>query len=410
VFNKIQSYISIDSLVSYFTITFTASAADISFPEAIHAMKVYEHSPTSSILQKALKSALPYSINLVYRTQHKSHSEHAHILSTIPTSATEVPKCWAAAYIDRATRPGTELWLFAPGEDPNHAPGEKHVRSGATNGSSEGTANQQPSAEAFCSKCKQAVLTLLDYMSTLPIPPLHSDEFPSLELAKQHEKEHPESGPGVIYDLSPGTYMRHLLWPGVVTLGACHTSLVAICRDAGILRTEFPGLNAILNKFLFRIEDLPPVRPLPEGLRWGAMRPQDLPTVQARTSIPRATRTLLSLASKGVFEETTDRAVAWTFLGLDGSLTTLHTEAEWRGQGIAKSVAAGIIGECAPGLAVDERGTAWSHADVYVGNKQSESVCRSLGGRAMWQHYWVRIDLSKAGSLAQAKQHEHDRA
>jgi GNAT superfamily N-acetyltransferase len=129
-----------------------------------------------------------------------------------------------------------------------------------------------------------------------------------------------------------------------------------------------------------------------------------LPTVQARTSIPRATRTLLSLQSKGVFESATGKAVAWTFLGLDGSLTTLHTEPEWRGKGIARSVAANIIGECAPGLAVDEQGTAWSHADVYVGNVQSENVCRRLGGRAMWQHYWVRVDLSKAGALAKTSQ------
>lgn len=373
-------------------------------------MEVYQHSSTSSILQRALKSALPYSINLAYRTQHKSQSEHAHILSTISTSAVEISRCWAAAYIDRSTRPGTELWLFARGEDPDHATVEqgeggstpRHDLNGAANGPADEIAVDQSPHETFCPQCKLAVLSLLDFMSTLPIPRLHPDELPSLELAKQHEKANPESGPGIVYDLSPGTYMRHLLWPGVVTLGACHASVVAICRSAGILRAEFPGANDVLNKFLFKLEDLPPVKPLPEGLRWGAMRPQDLPTVQARTSIPRATRTLLSLASKGVFEEATDRAVAWTFLGLDGSLTTLHTEAEWRGRGIAKSVAARLIGQFAQGLAVDERGTAWSHADVYVGNKQSESVCRSLGGRAMWQHYWVRIDLSKAGSLAQA--------
>ena len=356
-------------------------------------MEVHEHPPTSSILQKALKSALPYSVNLVYRTQHPNQSEHAHILSTVPATATELPKCWAAAYIDRSTRPGTELWLFAQGEDPNHQASPNHI---ADQGSTPASAPTQ----GFCPNCRLAVLSLLDHMSTLPLPPLHPEELPSLELARQHAKDFPESGPGVIYELSPGTYMRHLLWPGVVTLGACHTSLVQICREAGILRQEIPGANAVLNKFLFKIADLPSVKELPEGLRWGEMRAQDLPTVQARTSIPRATRTLLSLKSKGVFEESSDRAVAWTFLGLDGSLTTLHTEAEWRGRGIAKAVAAKIIRECAPGLAVDDQGNAWSHADVYVGNVQSEKVCSSLGGRAMWEHYWVRIDLSKAGSLA----------
>ncbi|KAF9699869.1 hypothetical protein EKO04_002169 [Ascochyta lentis] len=350
-------------------------------------MEVHEHQPTSSILQTALKSALPYSISLVYRTQHPNQSEHAHILSTITPSANSVPKCWAAAYIDRSTRPGTELWLFAPGESPNH-----------TNTATLG----------FCPQCRIAVLSLLDYMSKLPLPPLHPDEQASLELAKQHERDHPESGPGVVYELGPGTYMRHLLWPGVVTLGACHRDIVQICREAGVLRSEFPGVNAVLNKFLFKIEDLPAVKELPKELRWGEMRKQHLPTVQARTSIPRATRTLMSLKSKGVFEEATDKAIAWTFLGLDGSLTTLHTEPEWRGKGIAKAIAARIIGECAPGLAVDDEGSAWSHADVYVGNAQSESVCRSLGGKAMWEHYWVRIDLSKAGSLAKETSQDTD--
>jgi GNAT superfamily N-acetyltransferase len=343
-------------------------------------MEVHEHDPTSSPLQKALKSALPYSVSLVYRTQHSNQSEHARILTTFPSSASSIPKCWAAAYIDRSTRPGTELWLFTPGESPDHL--------------------SPTSTHGFCPQCKLAVLSLLDRMSTLPVPPLHPDEYASLELAKQHEKEHPESGPGVVYELSPGTYMRHLLSPGVVTLGACHQAVVQICREAGILREEFPGVNATLNKFLFKIKDLPDVKELPEGLRWGEMREKDLPVVQARTSIPRATRTLMSLKSKGVFEEATDRAVAWTFLGLDGSLTTLHTEPEWRGKGIAKAVAARIIRECAPGLAVDDEGNAWSHADVYVGNVQSESVCRSLGGKATWKHYWVRIDLTKAGSLS----------
>ena len=125
---------------------------------ANYRMEVYEHSHTSSILQKALKSALPYSINLVYRTQHKSQSEHAHTLSTIPTSATEVPKCWAAAYFDRSTRPGTELWLFARGEDPDHAierqcevgVAPRQDSNAAANGSSDKIAAHRSSQHSFC--------------------------------------------------------------------------------------------------------------------------------------------------------------------------------------------------------------------------------------------------------------------
>ncbi|KAF1839898.1 uncharacterized protein K460DRAFT_371847 [Cucurbitaria berberidis CBS 394.84] len=342
-------------------------------------MQIYEHPATSPILRKALKALLPYSINLIYRSQHPSRTEDAHILSTFSPSVTKVPQCWAAAYLDRSMRPETELWIFAAGEKPHH-------HSSAT--------------QDFCSTCKRAVLLILDYMATLSIPPLHPNNIPALELAKQHEKEHPTPRPDGSYALSTGTYMRHLLEPKVVTLGCCHRAVVQICREVGILRFEFPGVDAELNKFIFEITELPETKELPKGLRWGEMREHDIAVVKERTSIPRSTKTLLSLNSVGVFEEEMDTPVAWAFLGLDGSLTALHTEEGYRGKGIAKAVAAKIFRQYAPGLAVNQEGNAYSHADVYVGNLQSESVCRSLGGKPMWKCFWVRINLEKARSLA----------
>jgi hypothetical protein len=339
-------------------------------------MEVYHHAATSAALQAALKSALPCSINLVYRTQHSNRTEHANIVATFSPEDTTTPKCWAAAYFDRSMRPETELWIFAAGEAPNH------VSSG------------------FCTTCRKAVSSILDHLSTLPTPPVRSDNQPALDLAHQHEKEYPEPGPDGTYPPSPGMYMRHLLLPKVVLVGACHEAIVQIFRDTGLVRYEFPGGNLELNKFVFKLSDLPTTRDLPEGMRWGKMREQDIETVKARTNIPRTASTLLSLKSVGVFEVKSDKPVAWTFLGLDGSLTTLHTEPECRGKGIAKAVAAKIICDYAPGLAVDDEGNAWCHADVYLGNIPSESVCRSLGGKALWKDYWVRIDLEKAGSLA----------
>jgi hypothetical protein len=346
-------------------------------------MTVFSHSATSPILQTALKSSLPYSINLVYRTQHPNNTEHAHILATFsPSTAPEdVPKCWAAAYIDRSKRPETELWIFATGEMPNHL----------------------SSSDIFCSECRRAVLSLLDYMASLPTPPFRSDMQYALDVAYQHEKEVPTPGPDGMYPPSPGTFMRHLLLPKVVLLGAGHHQIVQICRDTDLVRKEFPGPNSELSKFVFELSDLPTTRDLPEGLRWDVMREQDIEIVKSRTDIPRSTTTLLSLKSVGVFEEKSDKAVAWTFLGLDGSLTTLHTEPEYRGKGLAKAVAARIMRQHAPGLAVDNGGSAWSHADVYVGNAQSISVCRSLGGKALWKHFWVRIDLDKAGAMARSE-------
>ncbi|PSN62959.1 hypothetical protein BS50DRAFT_576802 [Corynespora cassiicola Philippines] len=342
---------------------------------------VYEHSATSPLLQHAFAQSLPYSINLVYRTQHANRTPDAHILATFPEDAQQVPHCWVAAYFDRSMRPETELWLFASGEMPGH-------NSASLSGH-----------DAFCGTCKRRVLDLIDHLPTISVPPLHPTYEPLLELAKLHEQEHPETGPGIKYHASASTYMRHLLMPTVVTLGACHEQLVAICAENGLIRQEFPGPDARLNKFLFKIADLPQTRVLPDGLRWGQVRDQDIALVQSRTQIPRSKRTLLTLKSVGVFDERCDMLVGWAFLGLDGSLTALHTEPEQRGKGLAKAMASKIIREHAPGLAVDAQGDAWSHADVYIGNVQSEAVCKSLGGKPMWQIYWVRIDVGRAGAL-----------
>jgi ribosomal protein S18 acetylase RimI-like enzyme len=340
-------------------------------------MEVHEHPPTSPSLQHALKSALPNSINLVYRTQHTNRTEYARILATFPEGA-GIPRCWAAAYLDRSMRPETELWIFAAGEMPSHS----------------------SSSEGFCPECRKAVEGLLDYMAGLPTPPMRPDSQNALEIARQHEKDHPTPGPNGVYPLSRGAFLRHLLEPKVILVGACHDAIIKIMRNHDMVRRDMPGSDVGLNKFLFKLSNLPDTRELPTGLRWGEVREQDIETVKARTDIPRSTKTLLSLKSLGVFEEETGKPVAWTFLGLDGSLTTLHTEPNYRGKGIAKAVAANIIRKHAPGLAVDDNGDAWAHADVYFGNVQSESVCKSLGGNALWVHDWVRVDLDKAGTLA----------
>jgi hypothetical protein len=347
-------------------------------------VQIYAHAATSPLLQAALKATLPYSINLVYRTQHPNKTKDAHTLATFSPSASQAPKCWAAAYLDRSMRPETELWIFSTAEQPHH------------------TGSSLPGEGQFCLECKKAILALLDFLSTFPTPPMHAENLPTLELAKQHEKDHPAPPASGKYEMSMGTYMRHLLSPKVVTLGACHDAVMQVLQEARVICNELPGPDAELNKFLFKHSGLPEPRELPEGLRWGEIRERDIELVKSRTSIPRTTQTLMSLKNVGVFEEAADAPVAWTFLGLDGSLVTLHTEEAWRGKGIAKAVAAKLMKKYAPGIAVDNEGTAWSHADVYLGNVQSESVCRSLGGKAMWKCFWVRIDLERAGSLAKA--------
>jgi len=261
---------------------------------------------------------------------------------------------------------------------------------------------QSHSPSGFCTTCRIAVLSLMDYMSTMSVPPLRPTNMPALDIAKQHEREFPETGPDAKYPVSFASHCRHLLDPNVITLGACHVDIVQICTEFGLVREEFPGKLARLDKFLFKISDLPETRKLPEGLRWGEMTKKDIDIVTAKIELPRSSSTLMTLKSVAVFDEKTNEAVAWAFLGLDGSLSSLETLPEYRGRGIAKAVTSKILGEWA-GLAVDERGSAWAHANVYERNVQSISVCRSVGGQAMWKTYWVRIDIGKAGHLATGK-------
>lgn len=364
----------------------TSSSFVLLVSSIMSSFKVYTHAATSPLLAKALKQSLPNSVNLTYRTQHSNRTPDARILATFPEDGEEVPQCWAAAYLDRSMRPETELWIFARGEVLEHSR----------------SVSESHDATQFCPRCRTAVLSLLDYVPTVPVPPIHPDGFSALEIAKQHEKEFPETGPDVRYPISFASHCRHLLDPHVVTLGACHEQIVQICTEVGLVREEFPGRQARLDKFLFNVADLPQTRKLPEGLQWGEMKEEDIAVIVARAELPRIMRTLLSMKNVGVFDEKTGEPVAWTFLGLDGSLTSLQTEPEYRGKGIAKAVAAKIFRVYTPGLAVDEQGNAWANADVYEGNVQSKSVCRSLGGRALWKTFWVRIDISKAGRLAQS--------
>lgn len=70
-------------------------------------MKVYSHPASSPTLHAALRAQLPYSVALLYRTQHGNRTADAHVLSTLAVKegeGGETPRCWAAAYLDRSSK------------------------------------------------------------------------------------------------------------------------------------------------------------------------------------------------------------------------------------------------------------------------------------------------------------------
>ncbi|KAK3300407.1 uncharacterized protein B0H64DRAFT_470507 [Chaetomium fimeti] len=147
-------------------------------------------------------------------------------------------------------------------------------------------------------------------------------------------------------------------------------------------------------KWLFRVEDLPREEgwSLPQGVRWDRVRREDAGVVQGRTRVTRLPETLLMLPST-VMRLEDGTPIAWAFMGLDGTLMTLHVEEPYRQRGLAKALACKLMREHISDYSDD----GWGAADVYVGNSQSQALCRSIGGKKSWILSWAKVDLSTVG-------------
>ncbi|KAF2230762.1 hypothetical protein EV356DRAFT_536128 [Viridothelium virens] len=153
-----------------------------------------------------------------------------------------------------------------------------------------------------------------------------------------------------------------------------------------------------------------------DGLYWSAMQERDLSTVRARTHIPRREQTMRLLPSICIRRLPTfvhhkpsahvshasaegepigpDDPIAWAFLGVDGSLSSLHVETAFRGLGLAKAVTAKLFTEKMDAYGMSE-GERWAHSEVLEDNEASVRVMKALGGRRGWEMWWMRVDLDR---------------
>ncbi|KAH0833671.1 hypothetical protein FOPE_03362 [Fonsecaea pedrosoi] len=175
-----------------------------------------------------------------------------------------------------------------------------------------------------------------------------------------------------------------------------------------------------------------PTPPLPPTYRFGPMQPSHLQTVLDRTPIPRTLATLRQYVSLGVFYRDQPDPVGWGFLGKDASLSSLHTEPEHRGRGLAVALArellkrqhvvspfaaAAAAAAAAEVAAQDKAATAktpsntatpappsgsyiWAHADVSQSNTASRRVMEKLGGSPRWMVMWTEVDIERVVSLS----------
>lgn len=190
---------------------------------------------------------------------------------------------------------------------------------------------------------------------------------------------------------SRSDYGGHAADLNVMLWGAVHESTVQMIDRLGFITRKFKAGLVPNHTFVWHVDSMAGFTDLPPGLHWGELTKEDFALVRSRTQIPRQDRTLAVLPNLGIFTDS-GQLISWAFVGLDASLTTLHVEAEWRGKGLAKAVTTKVFREKME-MFWDNGAEKLAHGYVIAGNKESEGMCRSLGGRSDWESYWIRVDL-----------------
>lgn len=78
------------------------------------------------------------------------------------------------------------------------------------------------------------------------------------------------------------TYESQRATPGVILIGSLHKRIFQLLQNHELVKTQSPEHL----KFIFKVNDLPSGRQLPDELSWSSVRPSDMPLVLSRTSIP----------------------------------------------------------------------------------------------------------------------------
>jgi GNAT superfamily N-acetyltransferase len=312
---------------------------------------------------------------------------------------------WLAAYIDLAPAGQTQVWLFGSWEASPAYPLPSSLSPLANLALTE-------SSEQFPQMHKMLLQSLFAYISR-DLVPLRPEQPPDEWLMLERE----------------GKYLSKPYSKFKVLFGTVGEKLWGGFDRASLTRTD-----AGYHKFVFRIpyspknEDkeideadtdsaiaaqnlgngqhaaslasmdttigLVPQPFLPADYSFGAMQDSYLQTVLDRTPIPRTLATLRELVSLGIFHTSSSTPVGWGFLGRDASLSSLHTEPEHRGKGLAVALGAELLRR---GSTKEEKDRAggwfWGHADVSKHNEASLRVMDKLGGKPKWMVRWNECDI-----------------
>lgn len=292
---------------------------------------VTDTTPTPGVPAPALavlEAHLPHSYSLLRRC-HFTHrprgtSEHAHYL-VASSSASEDDddgpyhggnsrnkRHFAAAYVDLSKGPETEVFLYSTLQDHYYAEGDGRACSSSAwdhDDDEEEEEEKKDKDDRAVPLPEQEVDHVLDLIMAL------FRRIKGIAAAANHPLHRPH-GPMV---------------------GGLHEGTYRLLTQRRGLRSSYWNPHDV---WLFRLDRLPPTpptsSPITSSMRWDVVRREDVPLIASRTRIPKVEATLMSepsvvvrLAAGGGTnnkEEEKETLVAWGFMGIAGTLSTLHVE------------------------------------------------------------------------------------
>lgn len=219
---------------------------------------------------------------------------------------------FAAAYVDLSKGPETEVFLYSTLQDHNHAEGDGRAYCSSTwddGGEDEDVARVVPLPEEEVDHVLDLIMALFRRIKGIAAAAAHHKNYP---LHRPH-------GPMV---------------------GGLHEGTYRLLTQRRGLRSSYWNPHDV---WLFRLDQLPgpPIpSPISSSMRWDVVRKEDVPLIASRTRIPKVEATLMSEPSVVVRlapgggtnkeqegeEEVKETLVAWGFMGIAGTLSTLHVE------------------------------------------------------------------------------------
>ncbi|KAG9996514.1 chaperone protein dnaJ, partial [Aureobasidium melanogenum] len=254
---------------------------------------------------------------------HGAGGERVHSVNLAsPVHERNANDSWIVAFVDRTCRPETEVWIAASWE------------------------HDTPADDSWLPQADSLVKSMIERISKVKSSP---QETAGTVVNPGKPPGLPSTFKGSA-SVDRDHYLHHMQNEQIALFGSIHSATCKVLNRLGLVDPSSAAVsNLPYRKYIFDLRDNVISRSLPPGFVYGKVDPKDYPLVESRTQIPRQDRTLVKLPSVAIYptdtSSSTPQPIAWAFLGLDASLTTLHVEPAYRGLGLAKSLSLKLFSE-----------------------------------------------------------------